>query len=111
MRSGQAKCESARAFAAAAAVARLSNAVSSCSSRFVEFAHVLIGKPVPTFPGHALFSDIPEFAGKREARSHVPRMNRSPTVEMPQLDLVRTERLRRTLKAVAVAHPFYRKRF
>jgi phenylacetate-CoA ligase len=38
-------------------------------------------------------------------------MNRSPTVEMPELDLVRTERLRRTLKAVAVAHPFYRKRF
>jgi hypothetical protein len=24
------------------------------SNRFFEFAHVLIGKPVPTFPGHAL---------------------------------------------------------
>jgi hypothetical protein len=23
-------------------------------SRFFDFAHVLIGKPVPTFPGHAL---------------------------------------------------------
>jgi hypothetical protein len=23
-------------------------------SRFSNFAHVLIGKPVPTFPGHAL---------------------------------------------------------
>ena len=38
-------------------------------------------------------------------------MNRSPTVEMPELDLVRGERLRRTLKAVAAAHPFYRQRF
>jgi hypothetical protein len=25
-------------------------------SKFVDFAHVLIGKPVPTFPGHALAS-------------------------------------------------------
>jgi phenylacetate-CoA ligase len=38
-------------------------------------------------------------------------MNRSPTVEMPELDLVRGDRLRRTLKAVAAAHPFYRQRF
>src|ERR1700704_3098554 len=38
-------------------------------------------------------------------------MNRSPTDEMPELDLVRSERLRRTLKAVAAAHPFYRQRF
>jgi phenylacetate-CoA ligase len=38
-------------------------------------------------------------------------MNRSPTVEMPELDFVRGDRLRRTLKAVAAAHPFYRQRF
>src|SRR6186713_1371763 len=25
-------------------------------SRFLSFAHVLIGKPVPTFPGHALMA-------------------------------------------------------
>jgi phenylacetate-CoA ligase len=38
-------------------------------------------------------------------------MNRSPPVEVPELDLVRGDRLRRTLKAVATAHPFYRQRF
>ncbi len=38
-------------------------------------------------------------------------MNCSPTVEMPELDLVRGDRLRRTLTAVAAAHPFYRARF
>ena len=38
-------------------------------------------------------------------------MNCGHTVEMPELDLVRSERLRRTLKAVAAAHPFYRQRF
>lgn len=30
---------------------------------------------------------------------------------MPELDTLRTERLRRTLRAVAAAHPFYRARF
>ena len=30
---------------------------------------------------------------------------------MPDLDTVRAERLRRTLAAVATAHPFYRARF
>jgi hypothetical protein len=29
-----------------------------------------VGKPVPTFPGHALISGIPEFVRKREVRSH-----------------------------------------
>src|SRR5882757_7328290 len=28
--------------------------VSACRSAIFSFAHVLIGKPVPTFPGHAL---------------------------------------------------------
>src|SRR2546421_11454965 len=30
---------------------------------------------------------------------------------MPDLETVRTERLRRTLQAVSAAHPFYRRRF
>src|SRR5258705_7410689 len=38
-------------------------------------------------------------------------MNRSLTDEMPELDRVGSERWRRTLKAVAAAHPFYRQRF
>ena len=40
-------------------------------SRFFDFAHVLIGKPVPTFPGHALMEMIGGFgfAGSFRLRS------------------------------------------
>ena len=34
-----------------------------------------------------------------------------PDLDMPDLDAVREDRLRRTLKAVVAAHPFYRARF
>src|SRR6202022_1376223 len=40
-------------------------------TRFFDFAHVLIGKPVPTFPGHALMEMIGGFgfAGSFRLRS------------------------------------------
>src|SRR5262245_24357120 len=47
-------------------------------SRFFDFAHVLIGKPVPTFPGHALAAALERrTAGLRSRRPSVSRLARA----------------------------------
>jgi len=52
------------------------NRIRMCS-KFLIFAHVLIGKPVPTFPGHALdHASKPYRRQRREARAAVCRLPR-----------------------------------
>src|SRR5262245_15711101 len=46
-------------------------------SKFLDLAHVLIGKPVPTFPGHALVVALLRDAGtERHRRRHASGLGR-----------------------------------